>query len=112
MSDIIKTQRSLAMKAKHNPTHQFDHLYRLICRQEWIRAALDRVLANLGARTAGIDGMTKKAFVTESARVALVEALQAELRQKQFRPVPARRVYIPKAHGKLDHWELPRSKTE
>ncbi len=100
MSDIIKTQRSLAIKAKHNPTHQFDHLYRLICRQEWIRAALERVLTNLGARTAGIDGMTKKAFVTESARVALVEELQAELRQKQFRPVPVRRVYIPKAHGK------------
>jgi group II intron reverse transcriptase/maturase len=100
MSDIIKTQRSLAMKAKHNPTHQFDHLYRLICHQEWIRAALDRVLANLGARTAGIDGMTKKAFVTESARVALVEELQLELRQKQFCPVPVRRVYIPKANGK------------
>jgi hypothetical protein len=30
MSDIIKTQRSLAIKAQHNPTHKFDHLYRLI----------------------------------------------------------------------------------
>ena len=46
MSDIIKTQRSLATKAEHNPLHQFDHLYRLICREDWIRTALKSVLAN------------------------------------------------------------------
>ena len=27
MSDIIKTQRSFAKKALHQPTHRFDHLY-------------------------------------------------------------------------------------
>ncbi len=59
MFDIIKTQRSLALKATNNPTHQFDHLYRLMCREEWIRAAVDQVLSNQGARTAGIDGVTK-----------------------------------------------------
>src|SRR5215467_4546787 len=54
MSDIIKTQRSLALKAKHHPTHQFDHLYRLICQEEWILQALTAVLSNQGAKTAGI----------------------------------------------------------
>ena len=100
MSDIIKTQRSLATKAKYNPTHQFDHLYRLICRPDWIQAALTRVLANQGARTAGIDGMTKKAFASESARLTFLAELHAELRQQQFRPAPVRRIYIPKANGK------------
>ena len=28
MSDIIKTQRSFAIKAMHHPAHRFDHLYR------------------------------------------------------------------------------------
>jgi RNA-directed DNA polymerase len=37
MSDIIKTQRSLARKATYHRTHQFEDLYRLICREEWIR---------------------------------------------------------------------------
>jgi len=60
MSDIIKTQRSLAVKATHNPTHQFDHLYRVICQEEWIRSALDAVLSHKGARTAGIDGIYPK----------------------------------------------------
>src|SRR5262249_14384125 len=59
MSDIIKTQRSLATKAMHQPAHRFDHLYRLLCQREWIATALKGVLANTGARTPGIDGITK-----------------------------------------------------
>jgi len=107
MSDIIKTQRSLALKTTHNPTHQFDHLYRLICREEWIRTAVYHVLSNQGARTAGIDGLTKKAFESETARTAFVLELQKELREKQFRPVPVRRVNIPKANGKLRPLGIP-----
>ena len=100
MSDIIKTQRSLATKAKYNPTHQFDHLYRLICRPEWIRVALTRVLSNQGARTAGIDGITKQAYTSVAARQTFLAELQAELRQQQFCPAPVRRIHIPKANGK------------
>jgi group II intron reverse transcriptase/maturase len=100
MSDIIKTQCSLARKAEHNPQHQFDHLYRLICREDWIHAALKSVLSNQGAKTAGIDGVTKKELASSSAKAVFVCQLQAELRSKQFRPKPVRRVYIPKANGK------------
>lgn len=107
MSDIIKTQRSLARKATHHATHQFEHLYRLICREEWIRAAVNHVLSNSGARTAGIDGLTKKVFESETARNAFVLELQEELRQKRFRPVPVRRVNIPKANGKLRPLGIP-----
>jgi hypothetical protein len=44
MSDIIKTQRSFATKAMHHPAHRFDHLYRIICQQEWIQTALQKLL--------------------------------------------------------------------
>lgn len=101
MFDIIKTQRSLALKATNNPTHQFDHLYRRMCREEWIRAAVDQVLSNQGARTAGIDGLTKKVFESTTARTTFVLEVQEELRQKRFQPLPVKRVNIPKATGKL-----------
>jgi len=107
MSDIIKTQHSLAIKAKHNPDHQFDHLYRLICREEWIRTAIKAVLSNQGARTAGVDGMTKKTLATETAQAELVREIQAELKSKKFRPMPVRRVYIPKANGKQRPLGIP-----
>jgi RNA-directed DNA polymerase len=101
MSDIIKTQRSLAIKATHNPQHKFDHLYRTICQEEWIATALDKVLANQGARTAGIDGVTKKMFASQEARTSLIRELREELREKRFQPLPVRRVYIPKSNGKV-----------
>lgn len=100
MSDIIKTQRSFATKALHQPTHRFDHLYRIICQREWIETALEGVLANKGARTPGIDGLTKEDLATESARLTLVQAIEQELRGCSFRPSPVRRVYIPKGNGK------------
>ena len=100
MSDIIKTQRSLAKKAKYQPQHQFDHLYRLICRSDWIRTALEAILCNQGAKTAGIDGMTKKSLDLETAKAKLVKEIEAELRSKHFLPMPVRRIYIPKSNGK------------
>jgi RNA-directed DNA polymerase len=58
------------------------------------------VLANKGACTPGIDGLTKEDVATESARLALVRAIEQELRDRSFRPSPVRRVYIPKGNGK------------
>ncbi|MHB9037305.1 MAG: group II intron reverse transcriptase/maturase [Armatimonadota bacterium] len=107
MSDIIKTQRSLAIKATHNPEHRFDHLYRLICRSEWIAAALEAILSNKGARTAGIDGMTKKSLSSETAKERVVEELSQSLRNGEFRPVPVRRIYIPKSNGKMRPLGIP-----
>lgn len=107
MSDIIKTQHSLAIKAQHQSEHQFDDLYRLICREDWIRTALTAVLSNTGAKTAGIDGITKKTLTTESAKTEFVNTLRTELQTKQFRPMPVRRVYIPKSNGKQRPLGIP-----
>jgi retron-type reverse transcriptase len=57
------------------------------------------VLSNKGARTAGIDGVTKKAFASEEARATFIRELREDLRQGRFRPAPVRRVHIPKAAG-------------
>ena len=100
MSDIIKTQRSFATKAMHQPAHRFDHLYRIICRQDWIETAMRGVLANKGARTPGLDGMTKEDLSSEQAKRSLMQEIEQELRERSFRPSPVRRVHIPKSPGK------------
>jgi RNA-directed DNA polymerase len=107
MSDIIKTQHSLAIKAKYQLEHRFDHLYRLICRTDWIRSALSAVLANPGAKTAGIDGISKQSLASETAQAEFASALREELQNQQFRPMPVRRVYIPKANGKQRPLGIP-----
>jgi len=98
MSDIIKTQRSFATKAMHQPAHRFDHLYRLICQQEWIWAAVQGVLANKGARTPGIDGVTKEQY--GQALEGNLQDVHARLKAQRYRHQPIRRVHMPKAQGK------------
>jgi RNA-directed DNA polymerase len=68
---------------------------------------LDAVLSNRGARTAGVDGVTKKKFAAEAARVTFTRELREELREGRFRPVPVRRVYIPKANGQTRPLGIP-----
>jgi retron-type reverse transcriptase len=104
MSDIIKTQQGFARKAETNRTHRFEDLYHLLCKSEWIEEALQHVLDNDGAGTAGVDGMSwkafhdvdKKDFENEKFRQQFIESLQEELRKHTFKPMPVRRVEIPK----------------
>jgi RNA-directed DNA polymerase len=96
MSDILKTQRSFARKAQACKEHRFEDLYHLICRMDWIEEALGHVLSNTGARTAGIDGISKADLKTEEARMAFIKALQADLKSGGYQPMPVKRVWIPK----------------
>jgi RNA-directed DNA polymerase len=99
MDAISLTQHSFALKAKHNPEHRFRDLYHIICQRDWIERALSAVLANEGARTAGVDGVTRKDFEEASYRADFVNDLQAELKNRAYQPTPARRRWIPKSKG-------------
>ncbi len=60
-----------------------------------LRLAWDKVAANDGA--AGIDGMSIDKFAQDSE--ARLDALQADLQAKTYRPQPVKRVLIPKTGG-------------
>jgi RNA-directed DNA polymerase len=104
MTDITKSQQSLARKAEAEPIHRFEDLYFLLCKTEWIEAALQHVLSNDGAKTPGVDGMSgrhfndvqKSDFDNEQFRAQFIAQLQADLKGYTFRPLPVRRVEIPK----------------
>ncbi len=96
MNDILKTQRSFARKALAQETHRFENLYHLICREDWITQALQHVLANQGAKTAGVDGITKVNLKTEEAQAVFVDELQTDLKSGQYHPQPVKRIWIPK----------------
>jgi RNA-directed DNA polymerase len=99
MSDLIKTQRSLATQAMHQPAHRFDHLYRLLGQRAGIATALRGVLANTGARPPGLAGITQSPLSSEEATSTLIQAIGQALRERSFRPSPVRRISIPKSHG-------------
>ena len=104
MSDIIKAQQGLARKAQADKAHQFEDLYHLLCRREWIEEALRHVLNNDGSQTPGVDGMSwkdfndveKSDFENEKFKQQFIDELQTELKSHTFKPMPVRRVEIPK----------------
>ena len=100
MDDITRIQEYFAQKAKAVPTHRFKDLYSLVWKRSFLEAALDRVLANRGSRSAGVDGTTASAFRDPKYRAKFVGDLSEELKTRTFKPSPGRRVYIPKANGK------------
>lgn len=59
--------------------------------------AWDRVRANKGARTAGVDGETPRAVGEQAGR--LLRGLSEDLKARWFTPAPVREKMIPKAKG-------------
>ena len=107
MDDIRKTQESFARKAQTQPAHRFGDLYHLICREDWLRKALEKVLSNPGSRTAGVDQISRKHLKEDGQKTVFIQALQAELKGGTYRPQPVKRHWIPKANGKQRPLGIP-----
>jgi retron-type reverse transcriptase len=95
MITVAAKQKHIRELAKRDPHYRFPRLYRVLCTEAWLTAAWQRIRANKGSKTAGVDGQTK-----DDVDAALIARLAAKLRQEAYVPTPVRRVYIPKAKGK------------
>src|SRR5262249_26487409 len=95
---IRKLQRTLYRKAKAEPKYRFWSLYGDIMRLDLLEHALQRVGANGGAP--GVDGQTVESITSDPQRQSQwLDSLQRELKTKTYRPLPVRRVWIPKPNG-------------
>src|ERR1700731_3454459 len=95
--DKIRTlQRKLYCKAKAEPSFRFYLLYDKVCRADILNHAYRLPPGKDGAP--GVDGMTFEQIEAAGAD-AWLASLREELVLKTYRPVPVRRVMIPKPGG-------------
>jgi RNA-directed DNA polymerase len=90
---VRELQRTLYRAAKADSGRRFHALYDKVHRKDVLERAWELVRANHGA--AGIDHQTI-AEVEECGIAQLLDELAADLRDGSWRPLPARRVFIPK----------------
>jgi group II intron reverse transcriptase/maturase len=90
-------QRKLYLAAKANPTRKFGVLYDKVCREDVLRAAYVQVRANKGAP--GVDRQTFEEIENGVGIDAFLNDIRQKLVGKRYKPLPVRRVFIPKADG-------------
>jgi len=95
---VQKLQRALHAKAKAEPGFRFYALYDKIHRDDILAHAYSQCRSNKGAP--GVDGQDFAEVDAYGVQRWLGE-LALALREEAYRPDPIRRVFIPKANGKL-----------
>jgi len=95
---VQKLQKALHAKAKAEPGYRFYALYDKIYREDILAYAYAQCRSNAGAP--GVDGQDFPQ-VEAYGVVRWLGELALALKEERYRPEPIRRVYIPKANGKL-----------
>jgi RNA-directed DNA polymerase len=90
---VRELQVKLYLAAKRSPGRRFHALWDRIHRRDVLERAWTQVRSNRGS--AGVDRITITK-IEESGVDAFLDELQMELREGRYRPVPVRRVHIPK----------------
>jgi len=102
---ISEMQSKLAKWSTKEKERKFDRLLRLIADTSWLAEAARITLASSGARTPGVDGVDRQMMEINLQRE--LTTMHDELLAGSYQPLPARRVYIPKANGKLRPLGIP-----
>lgn len=98
----------LGQKAKQEPEFRFYALYGHLLRVDVLEKAFSTVSESDGSKTPGVDGVAIDQIVdAEGGATKFLADIREELRLRSYQPQAVKRVYIPKANGKLRPLGIP-----
>ncbi|HHF0523304.1 MULTISPECIES: group II intron reverse transcriptase/maturase [Legionella] len=98
---VFRLQMRIAKAEREGRTGKVKALQRLLTSSFYGKClSVKRVTSNVGAKTAGVDGITWR---TPQSKMQAVNSLS----RKAYKPLPLRRIYIPKKSGKLRPLSIP-----
>jgi RNA-directed DNA polymerase len=103
---VLDHQRKLHRWSKAEPARRFDDVFNLVCDRATVRVAWERVARNRGARTAGVDAVSRDVAERRGVESCL-EGLRSSLKDGSFTPLPVRQAAIPKRGGKVRYLGIP-----
>ena len=102
MNSTIEILARISENSKKHPEEVFTRLYRYMLREDIYYVAYNNLYANNGASTKGVDEDTADGFSVEYIR-----SITEKLQNGTYAPKPTRRIYIPKANGKMRPISIP-----
>src|SRR5919197_1098645 len=104
---VLGIQRKLHRWAEDDQDRRFQDLHNLVCDPATLMVAWQRVRANRGSRSAGVDRQNAYDVEQRLGVEQFLGGLREELRTGSFRPVSVRERLIPKRGGKLRRLGIP-----
>lgn len=104
---VLDHQRKLHRWATAEPSQRFGDVFNLVCDRATLLVAWERVSSNRGAKTAGVDAVTRRHVEEDIGVLAFLEDLRSSLKDGTFTALPVRQVVIPKKSGKLRALGIP-----
>lgn len=98
---VLDHQRKLHRWARTDPDRRFGDVFNLVCDRSTLVVAWERVSGNRGARTAGVDAVTRYHVQERLGVVAFLEELRSSLKDGTFTALPVKQAVIPKKNGKV-----------